>query len=687
MFGRMLLAGILGIMIAGTVIWGTGMLPVVAQDGAPPDVSPASDANKPAPVSAERKAAGAKQPAGRDLYARANPVLPPQTPPPPKSTSIVDPIVIPNARLALIRKEEVPAQRDGALMFVGIEVKPGEQVAADEKLPAQIVPEGKVFRRLREGDEVKSGELIGLVDDSLAKAEIDSKKAKLAAAEADKTESEKTRDEALQRWKTQQKLFALAGGRGAATSEEEMRAAELTYKRYLFEVFHKIEDINVAKADLKQATKMADIHEVRSKIPGRVKTIYKQPGESVKNLESVIQVQNYDSLRAEGFVDAQYARDLREGMEVAIEPTERENAERIFSGPRLDIRSVAFSKDPQDPLVVAGSEDGTTMVWSLSSKQPRQIFVNPSGVAVRAVACTPSGAETNLCLTGSSDGVARIWNLDDKAESPVCRELAAKHRGAIHCVAFTPDGKTCATGGDDNAILLFDVASGNLLYEIPAAHRHFVTSLNFTPKSQLVSVGRDPAIKVWRLGESGAEQIAHVTRQGSEVDQVSISPDGEMILDQHGNEMRLLTIPRFIAKGFLHNTSPTSMFRTLALFSPDSRFVLTTSADGVLQLWRLSDARNYEFRQLVAGDRSAVGCAAFAPNGSFVASGIRGKVYVWRLPPKGEADMPLMARIQTVERSLESVEGKVRIIADFKNPPDRPLMPGDVVTVVAYPQK
>ena len=38
-----------------------------------------------------------------------------------------DPIVIPNSHLDLIKKEEVPSQRDGVLSFIGTEVRPEDR--------------------------------------------------------------------------------------------------------------------------------------------------------------------------------------------------------------------------------------------------------------------------------------------------------------------------------------------------------------------------------------------------------------------------------------------------------------------------------------------------------------------------------------------------------------------------------
>jgi WD40 repeat protein len=686
MLGRILLVLILGAAIAGTALWATGLLPVIAQEGIS---SGARESAPPAPAPIPEKKVESKiTPKGGDLYPLATRVSRAQDPAQPQKGIAADPIVIPNSQLGLIDKVEVPAQRDGVLMFIGSECRQGENVPKDD----QCVNGGKVFRRLKEGDRVEKDQLISLVDDTLAKAEVASKEAKEVAAEKDRLASEKTRDEAYQRYYTQLKLYGQGSGRGAATSEEEVRGAKLAWVRYDYETQSKEQAIVVAKAELNQAKKTAAMHEIRSPVSGVVKTIYKHPGESVKNLESVFQIHNYDRLRVEGAVDVQYARVLQPGMQVFIEPSIRENHRLSFSGHRLDITGVAVSKDPKNPLIVSSSDDGTAMVWDQSSRWPVQVFRHDEtpGVAVKAVACTPPGAEANLCLTGDSEGWGRIWPLDGKSDKCLVK-LQGQHRGPIHCVAFSPDGKICATGGEDNEIMLWDVASGGLRYRI-SGHRNWITALHFTPQSQLVSVSRDGTVRVWHLSAGGAEQVGNdIKRADNKVDQLGVSPDGNFLLDEQGREMRFYPLSsRTGVPSALQNPSQTKDFRTLALFSPDSSMVLTTSGDeGVLQLWRLGEARSYEIRQLIPDERSPVTCAAFAPDGSFVVAGIRDrKVYLWPVPPKDDLDRQMKkATITNVEQYRESVESKVRVMAEFPNNVEPRLMAGDLVTVVAYPQK
>ena len=105
----------------------------------------------------------------------------------PTAEMVAEPIVIANSHLTLIKKEEVPSQRDGVLRFIGVEVKPDEQVSPYDRLGPFEMADGskRTFRRLKDGDKVKENDLLAQVDDTLAVADLRIKEAKLQAAKAD----------------------------------------------------------------------------------------------------------------------------------------------------------------------------------------------------------------------------------------------------------------------------------------------------------------------------------------------------------------------------------------------------------------------------------------------------------------------------------------------------------------------
>jgi WD40 repeat protein len=612
-----------------------------------------------------------------------------------------EPIIISAGRLRMIEVEDVPSQRDGVLLFLGTEITNGEQVPSYEAIGVQIGETPKRFRRLKEGDSVQADQLLALVDDTLARADVDIKQAKLESAKAESIAAEKTRDEAAQRWETAKKLYAnTSGGGRPAISLEDLRGADLTYNRYREEAVSKKAAIQVAEQELIQAKKTLTMYEIRTKIPGIVKSINKHRGEAVKSLEPVLQIQNYDHLRVDALLQEQYASRLDKGMEVLVEPVFRESPRRTFVGHRGLVTGVAVSKDPQKPLIVSCSDDRTVRVWELSPSDGRaqeHVLKKPDHDApFQAVACTPRNASANLCLAGDMQGDAYIWDLTDLSAAP--RPLKGHHQRAIQCVAFSPDGKTCATGSNDQGkqILVWDTATGNLRCTIPG-HRNPVTALYFVPGDRLISVSNDPnaSIRVWELDGDRFKEAKNGTiqRRDFSVGNLGVSPDGKHVMDEHATEMRVVTVPDAEkpvpqTEAILRPGVQREKFMNFALFSPDGQLALTTPGkEGILQLWRLNfnQGRSYELRQFISPVNAAPTGAAFAPDGSFLVAAVNERIYLWPMPAKDEAG-PLPATIINVEKPIDNAKNQVRITAELANPGQR-LRPGDEVTMVAYPQK
>jgi WD40 repeat protein len=607
---------------------------------------------------------------------------------------MVDPVVVP-CHLSVIVKEDVPSLREGAINFIGTPLTPAEeqQLISEGKkdliVEEQIGDEMRKFRKLKEGDKVEKGQLMAMLDDRLARAEKAVKDAKVDAAQADFKAASMTTDEALARYNTQQRLWNAQGGH--TTSEEELRGAKLLWYKSAYDAKNKEKALESAKLEAKSAQTVLELHEVRASIGGVIKQIYKNPGEAVRANEPVFMIHNLDRLRAEGHMDRQQIpKVLNKPVRTVIEPTEPRSPQQTLIGHRHEITGVAVTKDA--PRIVSSSEDGTVRVWDRATRHELRIIKHKDATPVRAIACTPPAASANLCLSGAADGVGRIWDLDSASDQPVC-ELSEHHRGAITCVAFSPDGSTCATGGEDQQIRLWDTATGKLRYTFPRGHRAAVTSVQFTPQARLVSAGRDNTLRIWELGENGARQLGDaLDRRSGEVAHLGASPDGRHVLFDQGKSLRLLSLPNGVNEGILFDSTASSNFSRLALFSPDSRLIVTASATGgQLQLWRTptpqTSNRGYEVRQLLLYQRSAVPtCACFSPDGSLLVTGTDDRqVQVWSVPTQKEVEQDVNADVSLVELEVESARGQVRVTADLPNP-DGTLLPGGTATLTIYPR-
>jgi WD40 repeat protein/biotin carboxyl carrier protein len=601
--------------------------------------------------------------------------------PAPVTTAAADPIVIPNCHLAVINKEDVPSRHEGVIRYVGTPLKPGEQAPVDRIITLKVNGKAIKIRQLKEGDMVRAGQILAQLDDSVQQDDLAIKIGHVKAAQADLQATLKTRDEA--KWRYDQEVRAASNGIPGVTSLQDVRGMKLSYERLVDEAVSKQEAVHLAELERDQAQTVVSKYQIRSSIAGVVKAIHRKPGEAVKMLDVVVTIQDLSHLRAEGYFDGQFINRIRSGMSVAIEPAVQRGPIQEFIGHLQDVTAVAVTNETP-PRIVSTSEDGSIRVWNRLIGHEQIVIHNLS--AVRAVACTPPSSGMNWCLSGDADGVGRLWELTENRAKPL-RELKGEHHGAITCVAFSPDGKQCATGGEDCEICVFDTATGRCLYHLPLLHRGPITSIQFTPQAGLVSASIDNTLRLWVLGRTGGRLVATFDHRTGDIKQLGVSRDGRRVAFDQGKTLRLLSLPDGLTAGVLQSPSAAANFSTLALFSPDSRLLLTAGAsEGPVQLWRAPDAnvRGHELWQLVSGQRGAVSCAAFAPDGSFIVTAVRDRVFVWPMPTAAEVDHQQTAQVTFIERAVGSAAGQVRLWAELPNL-DGSLLPGTSVTVVVYP--
>jgi WD40 repeat protein len=689
--------------------------------------------NKPEPEAVEAPPA---PPAAAPARATAAQLMPSQRPLPhvleyakvPQQTFAV-PIVVPGGSLVIVEQQEVAAEKDGKIIFIGTDVQPGEVVPPEKQLPKaelgflaipigtdeqlkegeekfqfpnsttwyrrvretdELKPnmvalgfESREVRKLKVGDLVKRGQLLALINPRKSFDDVAIKVAKLNAADADRLASQKQKEEFQKRHESHLRQNQIAPG---TVPQEEVRAALVQRDKFAFEEKAKAAEVTRAQRELNAALTDLRMHEIRAAIDGSIKVIYKNSqGEAVKPMEPVLQIQNPGRLRVEGLLEVQEALKLKPGMKVFVEASRPEPPRLVISGHLNTVNCVAVSKGKR-PVIVSGSEDETLRGWDSMTGEKLWLM---SGLksGVRSVACSPPSAKRNLVLFGCADGNVRLLDLDNLKEVP--RDLAEHHQGPVNGVAFSPDGEVCATCSEDRSILLWKTESGEVLYRLPQVHRGPVTSVQFASDKRLVSAGRDNRLAVWDVeaGKPPVKVPPDFSGRGGEVSQIGVSPDGKTVLFDQGKELRLLSLADKQIEGTLQNPSDAMNFSTMALFGPDGKTILTNGpAPGKLQLWRTpaGQARASELRQFIWMKGTAT-CGAFAPENSFAVTGTQDhQVLVWTMPEKDEIESRLEATLTLVEKHLDTQSRQVRVWAELQNPGW--LIPGTRATMVVPPQ-
>jgi alkylation response protein AidB-like acyl-CoA dehydrogenase len=186
------------------------------------------------------------------------------------------------------RSARNPQSADGVILFVGVEIKQGDRIQESGQFSIKTGDEERKYRRLRVGDVFEKGQIIGKVDDAMARAEERVMRAKVTTSEAALAASEKIRDEAGARFKAREKRWLDPKNE---SSFEELKGFRLTFFRCASEARAQVEAVKIAKLQLERARIIIEMHQIHSGVRGIVRKFHKQPGDAVKALESIVTLQ------------------------------------------------------------------------------------------------------------------------------------------------------------------------------------------------------------------------------------------------------------------------------------------------------------------------------------------------------------------------------------------------------------
>jgi WD40 repeat protein len=555
-------------------------------------------------------------------------------------------IVISNAVVRLDKKQLISALVDGNIEVVGTPLPPNTPFSKDDR---NLVFEGAdtnmqlPYRRLREGDRVPGKSIVCVLDDLEARVQQEASVNISKACDEAIKQATNAADKIQETVRAMQKL-------GAAASNLELAQNEATLARYRENVAQSLKEKVKSDGDAKRADAIRYRHRARSQDGGIITKLMREPGEYVKAGDPIMEVLSTDDVRVEGILEAQNADAVRPGMKVVIEPSTPAGPDMKVGRVehRREVTGVVVSAHKDRPQIVSASLDNTLLIQDIfpPAGKPRvayRVQLAPEAQGVRSIAVTGEKVTRHLLAAGGEDGKIRLWDLSnpDKLSEKPMREFEESHGTGVASLAFSPDGRFLASAAG-REVFLWNVGDGKKMYALQGELKDAVTTVRFTPQSTLVTASRDKALRVWRLGDKGANVERTIDHRKGNVDCLGISSKGgRALFDQEDGRIDVITLANGLPVGSVQNNGPAARFANLALFSPDDSLVLTAGGDGdmkgELQLWTAPAAggRGSERKRLVVPGRATPTCAAFGPEGAgwFVVAGTQtGSVHVWTSP-------------------------------------------------------
>jgi WD40 repeat protein len=237
---------------------------------------------------------------------------------------------------------------------------------------------------------------------------------------------------------------------------------------------------------------------------------------------------------------------------------------------------------PDGALVATAGDDRLVRLWRTRDGSLRRVLTGHTG-AVLDVAFSRDGALV-ASAGDNADRTARLWRVGGRP----LHVLA--HRGPVVRVAFSPDGTLLATASGDEMARLWRTATGKLERTL-RGHTLFVRSVDFRRDGRrLVTASDDGDGRVWNVATG---RTVHVLRgHFSAVQSATFSPDGRWVVTAGPRTAGLWdarTGEFFAPTGLTADPFLRGPLRgpvSSALFTRDSRRIVTASGDGTIRTYR-----------------------------------------------------------------------------------------------------
>jgi WD40 repeat protein len=344
-------------------------------------------------------------------------------------------------------------------------------------------------------------------------------------------------------------------------------------------------------------------------------------------------------------------------------------------------RLVEAVYSPDGKIVATFSVDGTAALWDSATGEKKSDLVAHTDV-IKAMVFSPSG---EMLVTASSDETAVVWDVKTGMQVSMIDARSGSLNGAV----FSNDNKLIALSSESGGVSVWDARTGELTKTLEKGGNFGAHSVAFSPNGKLIAAtyGNGTA-HIWQTSDWAHLKVLTGHNRQKNVVGVAFSPDDQTILTASADgtariwdvatgaqKFKLLfsdneVLEEPVKSGGGHAIGSNQIImegQFLASFSPDGKLIITVD-DYTVRLWEAASGK--KLTELI-GHEGLVSSASFSPNSKYVVtSSLDNKARVWDassgkiiLAFRGHTDPILSARFSPDGESVvtASVDKTARV--------------------------
>jgi WD40 repeat protein/serine/threonine protein kinase/DNA-binding XRE family transcriptional regulator len=282
-------------------------------------------------------------------------------------------------------------------------------------------------------------------------------------------------------------------------------------------------------------------------------------------------------------------------------------------------------------LAMAGFEN-VVLIWDVSGDQIASELKFPVNVPGQEVDYSPDDSLIAASgLTGQAD--LTLW---DASTGEVLHSWVSQpgaplaFDGYSHDVAFSPDGSRVAVANLDGVPHVFDVRTGELVFNLKG-HSTVAGGLAYSPDGSQIATGDNGLGEVIVWDANTGEQLLVLAGETRGIYSMAYSPDGSKVAAV-GDDGVLHVWDANTGEKLISPVTEKAGFRAV-VFSHDGEYIYTGGQDSTVRIWDVATGDNLK---TLVGHSGVVISLALSPDGQFLASGCPDELKYWELSPGKE---------------------------------------------------
>uniref|UniRef100_A0A671K1R5 Cilia- and flagella-associated protein 52 n=1 Tax=Sinocyclocheilus anshuiensis TaxID=1608454 RepID=A0A671K1R5_9TELE len=183
-------------------------------------------------------------------------------------------------------------------------------------------------------------------------------------------------------------------------------------------------------------------------------------------------------------------------------------------------------------------------------------------------------------VSGGGEGQVRVWEIFQDSYRLI--ETMKEHKATVNCIKIKSNDKECVTASSDGACIIWDLVRfvrnqmvlSNTLFSVVCYHPE---------EFQIITSGTDRKIGYWEVYDGSAIRELEGSLSGA-INGMHISEDGKYFVT--GGDDKLLKLWHYSDGEVTHVGVGHSGSITNVRICPNSRCIVSTSADGAILRWR-----------------------------------------------------------------------------------------------------